>query len=324
MRARADGPSGVAPVLAAEVGVARSPRPWDGLASAVALLTIVPLPVAVDGLDGAAAWFPLVGAVVGALAGGCGACCSGELLGATVATVLAMIVLVLVTGALHQDGLADTVDGLGVRGDRARRLEVMRDSSTGVFGALALIAWALLLFTAVSSLDGDRALRALVIACALGRWAALLHAAGTPPARSGGLGAALRVSRIALAVATAYRRSPRLPLAGSSPVRPPSAQPCRRRALGRVRATHPRRSHRETRSARLLPLPRSPCALCCWGCGRAERAASARRCSRLARSSLGGTECSRSRPAIFGGGRARRGVGRQPSFLDELVETVTG
>ncbi len=213
MRARADGPSGVEPVLAAEVGVTRSPRPWDGLASAIALLTIVPVPVAVDGLDGAAAWFPLVGAAVGALAGGVRLLC-GEALGASVATVLAMIVLVVATGALHQDGLADTADGLGVRTDRARRLEVMRDSSTGVFGALALIAWALLLFTTVSSLDGDRALRALVIACALGRWAALLHAAGTPPARSGGLGAALRVSRIALAVATALSAIAALAIGG--------------------------------------------------------------------------------------------------------------
>jgi adenosylcobinamide-GDP ribazoletransferase len=128
----------------------------------------------------------------------------GEAVGDTVATVLAMIVLVVVTGALHQDGLADTADGLGVRSDRARRLEVMRDSSTGVFGALALIAWTLLLYTTVSSLDGDHALRALVVACALARWAALAHAAATSPARADGLGAALRVGRVALGVATAF------------------------------------------------------------------------------------------------------------------------
>jgi adenosylcobinamide-GDP ribazoletransferase len=180
----------------------RSRRPWDGLVGAIAFLTILPVLGAGEaGLDSAAVWFPVVGAGVGALAGGA-RLLSGQWVGATVATVLAMIVLVVVTGALHQDGLADTADGLGVRGDRARRLEVMRDSSTGVFGALALIGWALLLYTTLASLDGDRALRALVVACALARWAALVHAAATRPARSDGLGAALRVGPVALGVAT--------------------------------------------------------------------------------------------------------------------------
>lgn len=195
MHARADG-SGAA--------VTRRPfRPWEGLASAITFLTIVPVPVAGGlGLSGAAVWFPVVGAAVGALAGGV-RLLGGHVLGVTVSTVLAMIVLVVVTGALHQDGLADTADGIGARGgSRVRRLEVMRDSATGVFGALALIAWALLLFTTLASLDGDHALRALVVACALGRWAALVHAAATAPARAEGLGASLRVGSVALGAAT--------------------------------------------------------------------------------------------------------------------------
>ena len=186
----------------------RARAEWRGFARAIAFLTIVPMPapgvttdIAAE-LGGAAAWFPVVGAAVGALAGGVRIAC-GQLVGATVASVLALVALVLVTGALHQDGLADTADGLGARGARARRLEVMRDSSTGVFGALALIAWALLLVATLASLDGDRALRALIIACALARWAALAHAAATPAARADGLGAGLCVGRFALGFATA-------------------------------------------------------------------------------------------------------------------------
>jgi len=219
--ARAEVREARAPALAAPAG-ARA-RPWDGLARAIGLLTIVPVPRAAWGagakpspvagaateasipavtpLRGAAAWFPLVGAAVGAVAGGVRLLLATPL-GAAVATVLAMIALVTVTGALHQDGLADTADALGARGGRARRLEVMRDSATGVFGALALIAWALLLFTTIAALDGERALRALIVACALARWAALLHAAAASPARSDGLGAALHVSRTAVAMAT--------------------------------------------------------------------------------------------------------------------------
>jgi adenosylcobinamide-GDP ribazoletransferase len=197
--------------------VTRSFRPWDGVAGAITFLTIVPVPLGADAsLSGAAVWFPVVGAAVGALAGGV-RLLAGDTLGASVATVLAMVALVIVTGALHQDGLADTADGLGARGARARRLEVMRDSSTGVFGALALIAWALLLFTTLTSLDGDRALRALVVACALARWAALAHAAATPAARPDGLGAALRVGRPALVVATVVSAIAALAIAGPVP-----------------------------------------------------------------------------------------------------------
>jgi adenosylcobinamide-GDP ribazoletransferase len=196
----------------------RHRRPlWHGLCSAIAFLTITPAPGALsDGLAGAAGWFPLVGAAIGALAGGVriGA---EQLLGRTPATVLAMITLVVVTGALHQDGLADTADGLGARGDRARRLAVMRDPATGAFGALALIGWALLLLSTLASMGAAHTLIALTVACALARNAALLHATATPPARSDGLGAALLVSRPALALATSTATALSLALCGIVP-----------------------------------------------------------------------------------------------------------
>jgi adenosylcobinamide-GDP ribazoletransferase len=124
-------------------------------------------------------------------------------LGPTAAGVLALVALVSVTGALHQDGLADAADGLGVRGDRQRRLAVMRDSATGVFGVLALIAWALLLLAALTPLTQREALAALIAIGALSRWAALLHAAAAPPARPDGLGAGFQVRGAVLAVAGA-------------------------------------------------------------------------------------------------------------------------
>jgi adenosylcobinamide-GDP ribazoletransferase len=157
--------------------------------------------LATGGLDGAAGWFPLVGGAIGALAGAV-RLAAEPLLGRAPATVLALIALVVSTGALHQDGLADTADGLGVHGDRTRRLEVMRDPASGVFGVLALIGWALLMLTTLASLSATHALVALTLACALARWAALLHASSTPPARNDGLGAALHVSAAALATAT--------------------------------------------------------------------------------------------------------------------------
>ncbi|MGA2166480.1 MAG: adenosylcobinamide-GDP ribazoletransferase [Solirubrobacteraceae bacterium] len=191
--------------------------PWNGLRGAIAFLTIVPIDGARDTeLAAAAGWFPLVGASVGAFAGGMRAGAQ-QLLGPTPATVLAMIALVVTTGALHQDGLADTADGLGARGDRGHRLQVMRDSATGAFGALALIGWALLLLSTLASLDASHALTALVVASALARWAALVHATATPPARAGGLGAALHVGPIALGLATATSLVLALTLCGLAP-----------------------------------------------------------------------------------------------------------
>jgi adenosylcobinamide-GDP ribazoletransferase len=173
-------------------------------ALALAFLTVVPArthALGPRGLAGAAAFFPLVGAAVGALAGGARAAFD-PLLGPTPATMLALAALVGITGALHQDGLADTADGLGVRGDRDRRLAAMRDSALGAYGVLALIAWALLMLAALQPLPVDRALAALIAAATLARWAALLHAAAAPPARAEGLGAQFHPGRAALAAAT--------------------------------------------------------------------------------------------------------------------------
>jgi adenosylcobinamide-GDP ribazoletransferase len=187
----------------------RAARPsWRSLLSgcglAVSFLTIVPVKVGGrgrDGLDGALAWFPLIGALIGALAGAVRVLAQ-PLLGVSVASALALVALVGLTGALHQDGLADSADGLGAGGDRERRLAAMRDASVGAFGALALLGWALLLLTALESLSDVHALRALIAAAALARWAALLHAAAVAPARAGGLGASFRPPRAQLALAS--------------------------------------------------------------------------------------------------------------------------
>ncbi len=148
----------------------------------------------------AASWFPVVGAFLGALGGGLRALTVG-VLGGTAASVLGIFLMVMVAGALHHDGLADSADALGVRGDRERRLAVMRDPRIGVFGTLALIAWSLLMVAALAPLNRLDGLRSLVAAAAAGRCLALVHARTLPPARAEGLGAAFRPSAAALAVA---------------------------------------------------------------------------------------------------------------------------
>ena len=178
-------------------------RPLAGLALAVAFLTIVPARVRppVPSLGAAAPWFPVVGAGVGAAGGGI-AWLARPSLGAAVAAVLAVVLVVVLTGALHQDGLADCADGLGVRGDRERRLAVMRDPVVGTFGVLALVAWFALAVAALAGLARHDAWRALLVAAAVGRWAALVHGTAAGPARRDGLGSAFAIAPGAVAVAT--------------------------------------------------------------------------------------------------------------------------
>lgn len=190
-------------------------RAADGAVLAVGFLTVLPVRFRGEpaGLGTGAAWFPVVGALVGAIAGGVRAG-ADPLVGPSAAAVLATATLVAITGALHQDGLADCADGLGIRGNRGRRLEVMRDSSIGTFGALALITWMLLAVTALAALDTDDAVRALVLAGVAGRWAALLHAVLAAPARPDGLGASFAVAPGALSVATVVSLAAAILLAG--------------------------------------------------------------------------------------------------------------
>jgi adenosylcobinamide-GDP ribazoletransferase len=189
-----------------------------GLRLALAFLTVVPVRIRGDAppLGAAAGWFPLVGGLLGALAGGVDYLARRSL-GSSVAAILAVGVLVVLTGGLHQDGLADCADGLGVRGDRVRRLAVMRDSSIGTFGALALLFWLALIVAGLTGLDRSDATCALVVAASGGRWAGVLHAATAPAARPDGLGAAFAPGRPALALSSATTLALGVALLGIDP-----------------------------------------------------------------------------------------------------------
>ncbi|ABC21472.1 adenosylcobinamide-GDP ribazoletransferase [Rhodospirillum rubrum] len=138
-----------------------------------------------------AVWaFPLAGALVGligALAVG-GAQALG--LSPTLAALLGVSVMALVTGAMHEDAVADIADGFGGGRTRERVLEIMRDSRVGAFGVTALVLVLALRVAALAALAGGPwAMAALVCAAGLGRGAAVLMLGLLPPARTDGLGA---------------------------------------------------------------------------------------------------------------------------------------
>ena len=169
--------------------------------TALAFLTRFPVPPPPDPDLSRAAWsFPLVGLIVGGAAAATRAG-ADQVLPPLPATILALIVAVLITGALHEDGLADVADAAGAHVDKARRLEILKDPRVGAFGATALILSIALIATSVAALDTEEAVKALIVAHVLSRWA-ILPVGLLPPAKPGGAGSLLRVGRGRLAIAT--------------------------------------------------------------------------------------------------------------------------
>lgn len=102
----------------------------------------------------------------------------------TILSVILVALLVLMTRALHLDGLGDTFDGLGAKGGREEALRAMRDSHTGIFGLLAVVIVIALKIRALELMGPDRD-QALLIAPTLGRWAMVALAYGSRSAREG-------------------------------------------------------------------------------------------------------------------------------------------
>lgn len=174
-------------------------------AGAVSFLTRVPVGRIVD-LDGGdvargSILFPLVGAGVGALAGGAG-WLGSQVLPSFVAAALAVGMAAIVTGAMHLDALADTADALGAR-SRDEALEIMRDSRIGSFGAVALGLDLIVKVACVAALlDRGHVVAALVAAGALSRAISPPLAAVLPYPRAGGGPGSVLTGRMSWLAAT--------------------------------------------------------------------------------------------------------------------------
>ena len=135
---------------------------------------------------------PVAGVAVG-LAGALALALTGLFgLPPLIRAALATAALVAVTGALHEDGLADVADGFGGGATRAAKLEIMRDSRIGAYGAVALtLALILRVGALTAALDGGfwRAALSLIAVAALSRAGALTPLALLAPARADGAGA---------------------------------------------------------------------------------------------------------------------------------------
>jgi adenosylcobinamide-GDP ribazoletransferase len=122
---------------------------------------------------GAVRYFPAIGLLVGA-SGAAVLWLTALGLPAPLPAILSTAVTILMTGAIHEDGLADTADGLGGGMTRERALEIMKDPRIGVFGTIALILMLPLKIATLSLMPLWTALAALVAAHAFSRFCAVL------------------------------------------------------------------------------------------------------------------------------------------------------
>lgn len=144
---------------------------------AVGFFTRIPIPRFDDfqreDLNRAAKYFPLVGIVVGLIGAGAFALAS-EVLPNSIAVLISMAMTIYVTGAFHEDGLADSADGIGGAWDTERILAIMQDSRLGTYGAIALFFALFTKYQLLSALPAYFLPFVLVIAHALSRLCALL------------------------------------------------------------------------------------------------------------------------------------------------------
>ena len=177
---------------------ARSPiahrlKDWiDDITLATAMLTRVPMPhsdgAMTAGLARAQRAFPLVGAVIGLMVGLADRALLALGLPPLAASALALGAGAALTGALHEDGLADVGDGFGGGRDRAAKLSIMRDSRLGTYGALVLLVGFSARWSALASLPAVAIIPGLVVAHTLGRAVIPVLASIMPFARDDGLG----------------------------------------------------------------------------------------------------------------------------------------
>jgi len=157
---------------------------------ALGFLTILPCPrleSTPEDLGRSSGWFPLAGALLGALlaAGHAGL---AVLLPPPAAAAFAAVLWAFLTRGLHLDGLADTFDGIGGGYCRESRLAIMKDSRLGTFGGIAVASALVLKISLLAGTGRTAALQALFLAPVLGRWAILFALRFFPSARPGGMG----------------------------------------------------------------------------------------------------------------------------------------
>jgi adenosylcobinamide-GDP ribazoletransferase len=165
-----------------------------GLRSALQFLTRLPVPAGDYRLEAGLVWFPVVGFLLGGILAAVDWALRSQEVSPLVISVVVVVLLLVLTGALHADGLMDTCDAVFAHATPERRLEIMRDPRVGAFGVVGLVCLVALKISAVEALSSPIRPQLLILAPGLGRWAIVMLATVFPYGRLEGLGAPLKAA----------------------------------------------------------------------------------------------------------------------------------
>jgi adenosylcobinamide-GDP ribazoletransferase len=165
------------------------------LLAAFQLLTSIPVPIKRElspaQLGRATAYFPLVGLIIGGILAGLNwLFCL--ILPSSVTNILLIVALVIITGALHLDGFADTCDGIAGHKSVEERWKVMHDSRTGAFGVVGIVLLLLVKYISLNSVPSDHITAILLFTPVASRWAMVYAIFAFRYARPEGLGKAYK------------------------------------------------------------------------------------------------------------------------------------
>ncbi len=164
-----------------------------GLLAALQFLTILPVKrdFTSEQIGRATVYFPVVGIILGLILLGLHYVFN-LFLPASLVNVLLLAALVILSGGLHLDGLADTIDGMAGHRTPERRLEIMHDSRIGGIGAVGLVLFLIVEYVSLNSIPEKWMPYTLLLAPTMSRWAMVNSIITYPYARATGLGKAFK------------------------------------------------------------------------------------------------------------------------------------
>ncbi len=165
--------------------------------AAIQFLTSIPVPLkrelSPEQLGRATAYFPVVGLIIGGILVILN-WLLGFILPASVVNALLIVALVIITGALHLDGLADTCDGIAGHKPVEERWRVMHDSRTGAFGVVGIVLLLLVKYVALNNIPSVFTIAVLLFMPVVSRWAMVYAIFVFRYARPSGLGTAFKTA----------------------------------------------------------------------------------------------------------------------------------